>query len=283
MIKKLLAAAVLATPLMGAAPSAPRTGMTPLLPSLPGATLMMPVTDEYHGVKVTEHYRWLEDGKSEMVKMWTRAQNVPASAPWVSRFRQTPRLTLVAGSTWQADEAVLLPAWRELVAQWPGALRLILAPHEPTAAHLAPLEAWAAQSSLRCARLDAADDTTADVVLVDRVGVLGDLYAAADVAFVGGGFHSAGLHSVLEPAAFGSPVLFGPQFANSRDASLLLRDGGARVVSSAVSLREALDGWLAQPDESSRRSAGEAARRLDERGLGAADRATELVLGLLRR
>ena len=222
-------------------------------------------------------------GDTRYDQVWTRAQNVPASAPWVSRFRQTPRLTLVAGSTWQADEAVLLPAWRELVAQWPGALRLILAPHEPTAAHLAPLEAWAAQSSLRCARLDAADDTTADVVLVDRVGVLGDLYAAADVAFVGGGFHSAGLHSVLEPAAFGSPVLFGPQFANSRDAALLLRDGGARVVSSAVSLREALDGWLAQPDESSRRSAGEAARRLVERGLGAADRATELVLGLLRR
>jgi len=48
-----------------------------------------------------------------------------------------------------------------------------------------------------------------DVILIDRVGVLGDLYGAADLAFVGGGFHSAGLHSVIEPAAFGVPVLLG--------------------------------------------------------------------------
>ena len=74
--------------------------------------------------------------------------------------------------------------------------------------HLAPITRWAAGERLALARLDEAAPET-DVVLVDRVGVLGDLYALADVAFVGGGFHNAGLHSVLEPAAFGVPVLFG--------------------------------------------------------------------------
>ena len=52
--------------------------------------------------------------------------------------------------------------------------------------------------------------------------MLADLYAVADVAFVGGGFHGAGLHSILEPAAFGVPVIFGPQHASSRDAGALL-------------------------------------------------------------
>ena len=80
----------------------------------------------------------------------------------------------------------------------------------------------------------------ADVVLVDRVGVLGDLYALADVAFVGGGFHAAGLHSVLEPAAFGAPVLFGPRHANSRDAGLLLAAGAAASASDAPALEVAL-------------------------------------------
>ena len=98
-------------------------------------------------------------------------------------------------------------------------LRLIIAPHEPTPAHLEPIERWATSAGLRYARLGAAEAAEADVVVVDRVGVLGDLYALADVAYVGGGFHAAGLHSVLEPAAFGAPVVFGPRHANSRDAA----------------------------------------------------------------
>ena len=63
--------------------------------------------------------------------------------------------------------------------------------------------------------------------------MLAELYAAADVAFVGGGFHAAGLHSVLEPAAFGVPVAFGPRHANSRDAELLLSAGGAAAAGPA--------------------------------------------------
>ena len=93
---------------------------------------------------------------------------------------------------------------------------LRFAPHEPTPSHLAPIEHWAAQASLSVARIDAADVRT-DVVLIDRVGVLGAIYALADVAFVGGGFHAAGLHSVIEPAAFGVPVLFGPRHEATHD------------------------------------------------------------------
>src|SRR2546430_9618036 len=56
-----------------------------------------------------------------------------------------------------------------------------------------------------------------------RVGILADLYALADVAFVGGGYHRAGLHSVLEPAVYGVPVIVGPHWHGSRDAALLIR------------------------------------------------------------
>src|SRR5439155_1497594 len=65
------------------------------------------------------------------------------------------------------------------------------------------------------------------VIVVDRVGVLADLYAFGDVAFVGGGYHRAGLHSVLEPAVFGVPVVVGPHWQMSRDAALLIERGGA--------------------------------------------------------
>ena len=222
-------------------------------------------------------------GDTRYDQVWSRAQRARNDAASLERFRTASRLTLVAGSTWPADESVLLEAWRELAAGSPGTLRLIIAPHEPTPAHLAPIEAWAKSSSLRCVRLDSANDASADVVLVDRIGVLGDLYAIGDVAFVGGGFHDAGLHSVLEPAAFGCPVMFGPRFSNSRDAELLLKDGAAMSVTNAAGAADALRAWLTSDDAEARRAAGGRARQRVERGLGAADRATELVLKLMHR
>lgn len=222
-------------------------------------------------------------GDTRYDQVWARAQQVAITAPWLARFRSAPRVTLVAGSTWPSDEAVLLPAWREVAARWPGALRLIVAPHEPTPAHLQPIERWAAASALRCVRLDGDDDTTADVVLVDRVGVLGELYALADAAYVGGGFRGAGLHSVLEPAAFGAPVIFGMQYGNSRDAALLLDAAAARNVPDSATLTATLTNWLAPDAPQVRREAGARAHTLVQRGLGAADRATELVLSLLAR
>jgi 3-deoxy-D-manno-octulosonic-acid transferase len=156
---------------------------------------------------------------------------------------------------------------------------LIVAPHEPTADHLAPLESWASSSGLRFARLGTAAASDADVVVVDRVGVLGDLYALATVAFVGGGFHAAGLHSVLEPAAFGAPVLFGPRHSASRDAGLLIDEDAAVSVSDVSELESALERWLGLRSE--RDGAGEAARTVVRRGLGAAERSYALVQELL--
>ena len=117
-------------------------------------------------------------------------------------------------------------------------------------------------------------------MLVDRVGVLGDLYALADVAYVGGGFHAAGLHSVLEPAAYGAPVVFGPRHGNSRDAGVLLGARAAATVSDIVSLEAAFDRWLVDP--AARRGAGDAARDVVRAGLGAAERSFELVAALMR-
>ncbi|HEY0970155.1 MAG TPA: hypothetical protein VGE02_04150, partial [Gemmatimonadales bacterium] len=188
------------------------------------------------------------------------------------------RPTLVAGSTWPADERKLLPAWERARAAVREA-RLVIAPHEPTEAHLAPIERWAAGAGLRLARLSSAGAPDADVVLVDRVGVLGELYALADAAYVGGGFHAAGLHSVLEPAAFGAPVLFGPRFANSRDAELLIEAGGGIAAPDSATLTAVLVDWLS--DAAARRGAGDRARSLVERGLGAAERSWALVEELL--
>ena len=217
-------------------------------------------------------------GDTRYDQVWARAQAIDRDSALLQPLA-SDRPTLVAGSTWPADEAVLLAAWTRLRARVPAA-RLIIAPHEPTPAHLAPIAQWAQGAGLRVARLHDPAAATADVILVDRVGVLGDLYALASIAFVGGGFHAAGLHSVIEPAAFGAPVVFGPRHEASRDAGLLLDDDAAISVRDADAMRAALDRWIGSLAE--RTAAGAAARRVVHRGLGAAERSYAIVNDLLR-
>jgi 3-deoxy-D-manno-octulosonic-acid transferase len=216
-------------------------------------------------------------GDTRYDQVWARAAHVERGSPLLSPLA-ADRPTLVAGSTWPADERVVLAAWADVRQAVPDA-RLIIAPHEPTVAHLTPLERWADASRLAHARLGAKGAGTAEVVIVDRVGVLGDLYALADVALVGGGFHAAGLHSVVEPAAFGVPVVFGPRWRASRDAALLLETKGAVSVQDAPAMASQLREWLTSVE--ARRAAGDRARNVVRTGVGAAERTVALVARLL--
>ncbi|HMJ60084.1 MAG TPA: hypothetical protein VK467_13170, partial [Gemmatimonadales bacterium] len=190
--------------------------------------------------------------------------------------------TIVAGSTWPSDEAVLLPAFADLLVQLPTA-RLLLAPHEPNPDHLAGIAQRLQQLKLsRPVRLSQLEHAKpGPVIVVDRVGILADLYALADAAFVGGGFHRAGLHSVLEPAVFGVPIAIGPHWEMSRDAGLLLARGGAVALPSDA--RHPLHSqWLVwHHDADARRKAGAAAKAVVAEGRGASERTTALVRELV--
>lgn len=216
-------------------------------------------------------------GDTRFDQVWARAQR--GAVPFVNGLRSS-RPTLVAGSTWPSDEEHLLAAWPRIRDKIPDA-RLVIAPHETSDAHLRAIESWARSHALTLARLDAPGARNADVILVDRYGMLGDLYAVADVAYVGGGFHSAGLHSILEPAAFGAPVLFGPRHDKSREAAKLIQAGGGAVVTGVADLTIRLGDWLGSVP--ARDAAGASARAMVQDGLGAAERSYELVTALLPR
>jgi 3-deoxy-D-manno-octulosonic-acid transferase len=216
-------------------------------------------------------------GDTRYDQVWERVQ-AGTNGNTVSRMRSN-RPTLVAGSTWPSDEDVLLPAWDLVASRVPGA-RLIIAAHEPSEAWRAAITRAAEARGRRAATIDAATADT-DVVVIDRMGVLADLYAAGNVAYVGGGFHAAGLHSVVEPAAHGVPVVVGPRAGASRDASALLTAGGGIAAGSITALADALTRWLADGDAAA--AAGARAREVVRRELGATDRTTALLTRLLRR
>lgn len=241
--------------------------------------------DDAHGARLVQLGVRAEcltsTGDTRFDQVWQRAQGVDRSLAHMTATANE-RPTVVAGSTWPADEAVLLPAWEQVRAKVPDA-RLLIAPHEPTASHVQPLVDWARAHHCRVATLgDMERDRShqeADVIIVDRVGVLGDLYAHADVAYVGGGFHTAGLHSAIEPAAFGAPVVFGPGHHMSREAGLLLSAGGGTAVHDVETLRHALVRLLR--DETARGEAGAAAREIVARERGATARSVALITSVL--
>jgi 3-deoxy-D-manno-octulosonic-acid transferase len=187
--------------------------------------------------------------------------------------------TMVAGSTWPGDEAVLLDAFARVRALRPDS-RLILVPHEPSPANLAAVERAARQAGLPPpVRLSAAREPAA-LVLVDRVGVLATLYGAGTIAYVGGGYGRAGLHSVLEPAAWGIPVVFGPRWRESRDAALLLEAGGAEALTriGAAGGAELCTIWREWIEREERRAPqGQRARAVVERGRGASRQSAEML------
>ena len=213
-------------------------------------------------------------GDSRYDQAWNRAQRANRPQP----FLPAGPPTLVAGSTWKTDESVLLPAWDRVRTLLPDA-RLVIAPHEPTRQHLAPIASWASSRGWRVETIDGPSVSGADLVLVNRIGILADLYAEGAAAYVGGGFHAAGVHSVLEPAALGRPVVFGPRGRDNAEAARLLKAGGGVAVDDHDALAETLREWLGSPHTCA--LAGEAARGVVRDGLGAAGRSAGLVRSLL--
>jgi 3-deoxy-D-manno-octulosonic-acid transferase len=204
--------------------------------------------------------------------------------PIWSLLRDPDRFTLVAGSTWPKDYDVLLPAIPLVARARP--LRVLIAPHEPTPAHLRALERKLDDRGIRHARLsallaepaNAGSGTDPDpplVVLIDRLGILADLYALAQAAYVGGGFGKDGLHSVIEPAALGVPVLFGPRHGNAREAGALAAAGGGHVVEGSGGLEDRLRELMDRDRVAAK--VGANARRYVLSEMGAAARNASLI------
>lgn len=135
---------------------------------------------------------------------------------------------IVLGSSWEADEEVMIPALSKLIKQNENIL-LIIVPHEPTNERIAKLEKKF-NGSLKTIRFSSFNNYTDErIILIDSIGLLLSLYYYADIAYVGGSFKQ-GVHNVLEPAVYGIPVLFGPKIQNSQEAHILVSKGSGVII-----------------------------------------------------
>jgi 3-deoxy-D-manno-octulosonic-acid transferase len=175
---------------------------------------------------------------------------------------------LVIGSSWTDDEKHLLPACLSLLSHTPNML-IILVPHEPNEENLERVEYMlnGRASHRRFSELN--DYRNEQCIIIDSVGILMALYQYAHVAYVGGSFGN-GIHNVLEPAAYGVPIVFGPRYENSQEASTLLREGGAFVGESTEMLLSRIRRLF--ENEALRVESGKKALALVERNTGATTR-----------
>lgn len=126
-------------------------------------------------------------------------------------------LTIVAGSTWPEDETQLLPALANLISS--KKIRLLLVPHEPTPSHVASLIEQTKKLKIQTQTWTQYASSDFEVMIVDQVGLLAELYTQAEAAFVGGSYRKT-VHSVMEPLACGLPVIVGPRIQNNREAQV---------------------------------------------------------------
>lgn len=158
---------------------------------------------------------------------------------------------IVAGSTHDGEEEIILDVYKDLLADFP-TLKLLIAPRHPERTNqIEKIVIKNGFNSLRVSQLNSKLPTpnSQPIFILDTVGQLLDFYRIADIVFVGGSLIRKGGHNILEPAALGKPVVFGPHMFNFRDiASLFLENRAGILVRDKEGLKVNIRGLLNNPE-----------------------------------
>jgi 3-deoxy-D-manno-octulosonic-acid transferase len=137
----------------------------------------------------------------------------------------------VVGSSWQPDEILLASLLNSGIN-----IRLIIAPHEIHSEHLNQISQYFKNFNIAFySKANPLDAQNADILVIDNIGLLSQIYKYGQVAYIGGGFGS-GIHNILEAAAYQIPVIFGPKYQKFDEAVYLTNAGGAFPINSSDEL-----------------------------------------------
>ena len=167
-------------------------------------------------------------GDTRIDRVWNITSK-PMDIPEIEQFAGNSHL-FVAGSTWPEDEELL----SELYAEFKG-LKLVIVPHDVSSGHIENISKKFPSAMLFSEFQNNKIET--DILIVDVIGKLSSLYRYAHFAYIGGGF-GKGIHNTLEPAAYGIPIAFGPNYHKFKEAREMLASNGARLIKDLSDLRK---------------------------------------------
>ena len=158
---------------------------------------------------------------------------------FIDRFKKD-NLCIVCGSTWEEDQDLLL----EYINQAPEQVKFIIAPHIIDAAKISALRKkihkQTALYSQTIAKGNIENIETAQVFIIDTIGLLTKIYSYADIVYVGGAAGEKGLHNILEPATFGVPIVIGKNYSKFPEAIKLRSLAGLFSVKNSTECKSIL-------------------------------------------
>ncbi|WP_448699754.1 3-deoxy-D-manno-octulosonic acid transferase [Mucilaginibacter sp. AW1-3] len=209
-------------------------------------------------------------GDTRFDRVWENSQS-PKQIDVVAKFK-AGQLLFIGGSTWPQDEE-LIASLIPLYPEW----KFIFAPHEITEPKIQALLKLVPQDkAIRFSEIEKlnADVSHYQVLIIDNIGMLSSLYQYGDIAFIGGGF-GAGIHNILEAAAFALPVIFGPRYQKFKEARDVVEKQLGFSVVNQEELQEAADILIA--DEAYREETGKKIREYVKANTGATEKFLEEI------
>lgn len=180
-----------------------------------------------------------------------------------------------AGSVWEQDLEIIMTPLVQLLKS-DDKIRLIIAPHETDSLHVKPIvNSFRKQGIQVCRYSKMRNRSDERVLIVDRIGVLAELYHQSNIAFVGGSFKGA-IHNVMEPAVAGIPVIFGPMYHNSREAEKLIESEGGFCCENSFDFHVLAERLIS--NETEYKKAAAAAREVIFKNRGAAQKTVDRIL-----
>ena len=213
-------------------------------------------------------------GDSKFDRMWQRLHRNDSPGWLKSLISGRNKPLLVAGSTYEQEEQVILNALDELGGPR-GPLSILLVPHEPTPERVRWLHAlfttqgWSVQTTSNATHAD-----EWDILILDTVGVLAEAYKYGNYVLVGGSFRMK-VHNVVEPAMWGKPILVGPYFANSPEAQDMVANGAIISVHDSQQLARQLSTWIKSPKDAE--ETGRKAKSYGMSRLGASEQIADMI------
>ena len=162
---------------------------------------------------------------------------------FIQKFKNDT-LTIVIGSSWPKDEELLV----NFINSTNHHVKFIIAPHNIKSEQIAQLQQSIHKNTVLYSAKENKNLADAEVFIIDTIGILTKIYSYADIAYVGGGLGTAGLHNILEPATFGIPIVIGPNYSTFAEAIALVNLEGCISISTQKELDEALENLIRNED-----------------------------------
>ena len=168
----------------------------------------------------------------------TRYDQVGENIPNLKLIKKYP--CIILGSSWKDEEVIAAQNIREI-----NNISWIIAPHEIDQKKVLKIKELFGKDSVLFSELDV-EKPLPEILIIDKIGVLAELYFYSDIAFIGGGF-SGKLHNILEAASKGNFILFGPKINNYPEANLMLKEEVSQVVEDKESFKKIILELISNP------------------------------------